>query len=369
VHLKIDVKDFGALDNGQAVTAYKLGNAQGMSVTVMNLGATITSILTPDKRGQIDDVVLGYAAAQDYLDQHVYMGAIIGRYAGRIAKARFTLDGKDYALNANDGPNNLHGGQIGFDQKIWSAKTRLNDQTASVTFHLISPHLDEGFPGHLDVRVTYSLNNHNQIFLDYEAKADRATHVNLSQHCYFNLEGTNSRNILDHKLIIKAKRYTPLAEANIPSGDIMPVADTPMDFQTGKRIGRHINANHEQIRLGGGYDHNYVLDGNGAIPEFASVLPPHLPPLAAILSAPISGRVMRLYTDKPGLQFYSGNFLHAGLIDRAGRAYAARSGLCLETQYFPDSPNKPQFPSTVIMPGQDYKHRTVYEFGYEDHIS
>lgn len=365
---KIDIENFGTLSNGQAVTAYKLSNGTGISVTLMNLGASITSILTPDKMGRIDDVALGYAKAQDYLDQRVYMGAIIGRYAGRIAQARFTLDGIDYVLCKNDGPNNLHGGKIGFDKKIWLAQTRLNDQTASVTFHLVSPHLDEGFPGQLDVRVTYSLNNQNQLWVDYDATADRATHVNLSQHCYFNLEGTNSRNILDHKLMIKARRYTPLAECAIPTGDIMPAAGTPMDFQISKPIGRDINGDHEQIRLGGGYDHNFVLDGHEALPGAVSAAPPHLPPLAAVLSAPLSGRIMRLYTDKPGLQFYSGNFLHSGLIDRSGQAYAARSGLCLETQYFPDSPNKPQFPSTRIAPGQDYKHKTIYEFGCEGNI-
>lgn len=351
---EINITGFGALSDGQAVSAYELRNAKGMSVTIMDLGATILSLRVPDKNGHIEDVVLGYGTAQDYLDQHVYMGSVLGRYAGRIADGRFRLDGADYVLAQNNGPNNLHGGNIGFDQKIWSAEMGKTSKTAFVTFSLTSLHLDEGFPGRLDARVTYSLNNQNQLIIDYAAEADRPTHVNLSQHSYFNLEGESSRSILDHELMIKARAFTPLGAASIPTGKVTPLAGTPLDFQTPKPIGRDINADHEQMVLGSGYDHNFVLDGGERTPD--------LPPLAAILSAPLSGRVMTLYTDMPGVQFYSGNFLRPELIDRAGQPLARRAGLCLETQYFPDSPNKPQFPSTRLDPGQVYKHRTVFEF-------
>jgi aldose 1-epimerase len=343
---------FGRLPDGQAVESFTLTNARGIEMRAISYGAIIVSLRVPDRDGRLDDVVLGHDDLAGYLAKSAYLGALIGRYGNRIAGGRFTLDGKTYSLVTNNGPNHLHGGTRGFDKVLWKAEPFERPGEAGIVFTRRSPDGEEGYPGRLDVRVTYTLNDRNELSFEYVATTDKPTIVNLTQHSYFNLAGDGKRDILGHELTIEADRYTPVDKTLIPTGVLAPVAGTPFDFRKPTAIGARIGADHEQIRHGGGYDHNYVLNGKGGALA-----------LAARVYEPTTGRTMDVATTEPGLQFYSGNFLDGSIKGKAGRAYARRYGFCLETQHFPDSPNKPAFPSTVVRPGQEYRTKTVLTFG------
>jgi aldose 1-epimerase len=343
-------ESFGQLPDGRPVTLFRLRNASGMEVEVLNYGAIIRAIRVPDREGNRGDVVLGFDSLAAYLQPHPYIGAVVGRYANRIGGARFVLDGQPYELAANDGPNHLHGGLKGFDKVLWEAEPFTNGTEAGVRFTYVSPDGEEGYPGTLRATVTYTLADSNALVIDYEATTDKPTIVNLTQHAYFNLAGRG--DILNHELQLLADFYTPVDERLIPTGEICPVAGTPLDFRTPQRIGARIDTDHEQIRRGRGYDHNFVLrhTERGALE------------LAARVYEPTSGRIMRVYTTEPGIQFYSGNFLDGSLTGKGGMVYGRRTGFCLETQHFPDSPNKTHFPSPVLRPGETYRSRTVYAF-------
>jgi aldose 1-epimerase len=328
-----------------------LKNTPGMEVRVVPYGGIITSIRVPDREGRFDDVVLGYDNADAYVRNNgPHMGAIIGRYGNRIAKGMFTLDGQTFHLALNNGPNHLHGGIKGFDKVLWQAEEFRNADGTGVIFRYTSADGEEGYPGKLDVRVTYTLNDRNELIVDYSATSDKATPVNLTQHSYFNLAGV-TRDVLDHELTINADRFTPVDETLIPTGTLAPVDGTPFDFRKPIAIGARIGEDHEQLRFGKGYDHNYVINrsGEGLVP-------------AAHVYEPSTGRVLDVSTTEPGVQFYSGNFLDGSITGKSGRTYQQRFGFCLETQHYPDSPNKPDFPSTILRPGSEYKSRTVFAF-------
>jgi len=344
---------FGNTDKGELVEVYTLKNANGMEVRAITYGGIITSLRVADKNGRFDDVVLGFETLDRYLSGHPYFGAIIGRYGNRIGKAKFTLDGVEYKLAANNGPNHLHGGLKGFDKVVWQAQPFESREGAGVVFTYTSPDGEEGYPGTLTARVTYTLTNQNELIFDYYATADKATPVNLTQHTYFNLAGDGKRDILGHVLTLNADHFTPVDDTLIPTGEIRSVAGTPMDFTKPTAIGARIDQRDEQLIFGRGYDHNFVLNRKGAGLE-----------LAARVEEPESGRVMEVFTTEPGVQFYTGNFLD-GTITGKGGVYRQRYGFCLETQHFPDSPNKPGFPSTVLRPGAVYQSRTVYKFSVQ----
>jgi aldose 1-epimerase len=352
----VETEPFGETPEGIPVELYTLTNAHGLEVRAMTYGGVILSLKVPDRDGNLGDVVLGYDTLEGYLKVSPYFGAIIGRYGNRIANARFTLDGEDYSLAANNGPNALHGGVRGFDKVIWRAEPFKSDEGVGVVFAYTSPDGEEGYPGTLEARVTYTLTDANELVFSYHAITDEATPVNLTQHTYFNLAGDGSGDILGHELMLNASRYTPVDSTLIPTGEIVAVAGTPFDFTTSTAIGAHIDAEDEQIGFGGGYDHNYVLDrGDGE--EMT---------LAARVYEPTTGRVMEVTTSEPGVQFYSGNFLDGTITGKGGHVYEQRSGFCLETQHYPDSPNQPDFPSTVLRPGEQYRSRTVYRFSVND---
>lgn len=337
---------FGKTPDGHQVSAYTLTNAHGTTAKVMTLGATLTELHVPDKAGKAVDVVLGFDTAADYRsDANQYFGATTGRVANRVAKGMFTLDGKEYRLAVNNGPNALHGGvRRSLEKVVWDA-----EKTADgVTFSYTSPDGEEGFPGTLKIRVTYTLTEKNELRIEYAAVTDKPTPVNLTNHSYFNLSGAGSDTVLDHIVTIHADRYTPTDDTLIPTGKIAPVAGTPLDFTRPARIGARIE---ELIKTAAiGYDHNFVLNrsGDGTVE-------------AAVVHDPASGRTMRVFTDQPGVQFYTGNFLknQAG---KGGKTYRIRSALCLETQHFPDSVNHPNFPSVILKPGEKYAHVCVYAF-------
>lgn len=339
---------FGALPDGTPVERFTLKNAAGIEVRAITYGGIITSILTPDRAGTMGDIVLGFDSLDGYLGDHPFFGAIIGRYGNRIGGGRFTLDGQEYRLATNNGPNHLHGGVRGFDKHVWQAEVLANN---AVRFSRVSPDGEEGYPGTLHVQVTYSLTNYNELIVDYAATTDLPTHVNLTQHSYFNLAGTG--DIRGHELTIDADRYTPVDATLIPTGALTPVEGTPFDFRTPTAIGARIDDPHPQIKNGLGYDHNWVLNRR----DETSLL------IAARVAEPTSGRTLEVATTEPGLQFYAGNFLDGTLKGKGGQAYGHRSGFCLETQHFPDSPNKPDFPPTVLRPGETYSTRTVFKFG------
>jgi aldose 1-epimerase len=343
---------YGRLPDGQAVESFTVKNAAGIEMRAISYGAIIVSLRVPDRNGKLDDVVLGHDTLQGYLDKPAYLGALIGRYGNRIAGGRFTLDGQTYSLVTNNGPNHLHGGTRGFDKVPWKAEPFERPGEAGIVFTRRSPDGEEGYPGNLDVRVTYTLNDRNELSFDYAATTDKPTIVNLTQHSYFNLAGDGKRDILGHELVIEADRYTPVDKTLIPTGVLARVSGTPFDFRKSTAIGARIGADDEQIKAGGGYDHNYVLKGSGGALT-----------LAARVYEPTTGRTMDVATTEPGLQFYSGNFLDGSIKGKAGRAYAHRYGFCLETQHYPDSPNKPSFPSTVVRPGKEYRTKTVLTFG------
>lgn len=345
---------FGTTPDGQAVELITLTNGHGVEVRAMSYGGIIVSLKVPDRNGALGDVVLGYDDLDGYLGETPYFGALIGRYGNRIGGSRFSLDGTAYQLEDNDGPNSLHGGVQGFDKHVWNAVAVATDNSASARFTRTSPDGEGGYPGALSVQVTYTLTGDNELVVDYHATTDRATPVNLTQHSYFNLAGDGSGDILGHRLTLNASRYTPVDETLIPTGELAPVEGTPFDFRTPHAIGERIGAEDGQIGFGGGYDHNFVLDRDGAAPD--SLV------LAARVEEPVSGRVMEIRTTEPGIQFYSGNFLDGTLTGKAGHAYEHRNGFCLETQHFPDAPNQPAFPSTILRPGEEYRTRTVFAF-------
>ena len=343
---------FGTLPDGTAVEVFTLTNANGLELRAITLGATIVSLRVPDRAGRFDDIVLGHDRVEGYVSSSPYFGSIVGRYANRIAKGAFSLDGKTYALATNNAPNHLHGGVKGFDKIVWKAEPVAAADGAAVAFSMTSPDGDEGYPGTLRVRVTYTLTNKNELIVDYDASADKATPVNLSQHSYFNLAGDGSGDILGHVLSINADRFTPVDATLIPTGELTPVSGTPFDFRTPTAIGARIAADDEQLRRGKGYDHNFVLNRPGA-----GLVP------AARVVAPTTGRTLDIATTEPGIQFYSGNFLDGTITGKSGHVYRHRTGFCLETQHFPDSPNQPAFPSTILKPGETYRSRTVFTFG------
>jgi len=337
---------YGEID-GNKITQYTLTNPKGMSVKILNYGGTVTDIMAPDKDGKMGDVVLGYDSLSGYLQTgNPYFGCLVGRYANRIANAKFTLDGKTYQLAANDHGNTLHGGLKGFDKRIWTASDMNSDSLSSIKFSYDSKDGEEGYPGNMHTEVVYTLTGDNQLKIDYTATTDKATPVNLTNHCYFNLSAGADSTILDHELMLKADKYTPVNDKLIPTGKIDNVKGTPMDFITAKKIGKDI------AQVTGGYDHNWVLNKNeGVLVMIGS------------LYHPASGRYMEVLTTQPGIQFYSGNFLDGTLKNtRGGAKYVQHAGLCLETQHFPDSPNQPSFPNTILKPGEVYKHTTVYAF-------
>ncbi len=346
---------FGTTADGTAVDLFTLTNARGVEVRAMTYGATIVSLRTPDRGGHLGDIVLGYPTLAGYLAQSPYFGAIVGRYGNRIAKGRFSLDGKAYQLATNNGPNHLHGGVKGFDKVVWSAEPAESDSSVAVTFSYLSPAGEEEYPGTLHARVTYTLTDRDELRVDYLATTDQATPVNLTQHSYFNLAGAGTRDILGHELMIAADHYTPVDATLIPTGEIAPVAGTPFDFRTPTAIRARIDQNDVQLQNGKGYDHNWVLNRAGAA-EGALV---H----AARVSEPTTGRTLDVFTNEPGIQFYSGNFLDGTITGKDGRVYRHRYGFCLETQHFPDSPNHPNFPSTILRPGREYRSTTVFQFG------
>lgn len=342
---------FGKTADGRDIQLYTLTNKNGMTVAITNYGGIVQSIKTPDRNGKLDDIVLGFETADGYLKEHPYFGALIGRYGNRIAKATFTLNGQVYKLAANDGPNHLHGGIRGFDKQLWSARESAEPASQRLELTYVSKDGEEGYPGTLSTTVVYTLTDENELRIDYTATTDKDTVLNLTNHSYFNLAGQGSSDILGHQIMIAADRFTPVDATLIPTGELKPVEGTPFDFRKATAIGARINAQDEQITRGRGYDHNFVLNRAGS--DLA---------LAARVTEPTSGRVMEVLTTQPGVQFYTGNFLDGTLTGKAGRVYQHRYGFCLETQHFPDSPNQPKFPSTVLKPGEKYQTTTVYRF-------
>lgn len=334
-----------ALGAKMEMKTFVLKNSKGMEVHVINYGGIVTKMLVPDRDGKIADVVLGFDKAEDYQKhpEHPYFGAIIGRYGNRIAKGKFTLDGKEYKLAVNNGPNHLHGGIKGFDKVFWDVKEGKNTLSLSYT----SKDGEEGYPGNLKVNVTYTLTDNNELKIDYVATTDKATPVNLTNHSYFNLSADKSQSILNHELMINADAYTMVDKDLTPTGEQKAVKGTEMDFTKSKVIGKDIAA----VKEGGGFDHNWILRDQSKAMK-----------LAATLYDPKSGRMMEVMTMEPGIQFYSGNFLDGKLVGKNGDAYLKNDGLCLETQHFPDSPNHPNFPTTTLKPGETYKTSTVYKF-------
>ncbi len=350
---RVRVQPLGTLDDGRQVQLFVLGNAQGMTVEISDLGGIIVSLSVADQAGNFADVTTGFDNPQPYIDGAGFMGAIVGRYANRIADAKFTIDNVEYVLARNNGDNAIHGGLIGFDKKIWDAEFSSDSDSAQLTLQTFSADGEEGYPGLVEAQVVYTLNDENQLIIDYTATTDKTTVINLTNHAYFNLEGQADGNILDHEIMINADRFTPVDSASIPTGEIAEVANTPLDFRTAKTIGRDIDYGHEQIQFGSGFDHNFVI--NHVAPGDVT--------LAASVYAPRSGRTLNVYTDQPGMQFYTGNFLNGRLVGKENTVYQRRAAFCLETQHFPDSPNKPNFPSTLLRTGERYATRTIFEFG------
>ena len=353
----ITSEPFGRVD-GKAVERYTLANDNGMRVSVLTYGGIVQSLVVPDRNGIGGDVALGFDSIEDYMELSPYFGAIVGRYANRIAQGRFEFDGETYELAVNNPPNALHGGERGFDKVIWTAEQLDSPDGPSLLLSYTSPDGEEGYPGTLDVTVTYTVTQDNELRIEYAAATDAPTVVNLSNHSYFNLAGEGSGSILDHVLQFNASFYTPVDETSIPTGEIAPVAGTAFDFTTAHTIAEHIrNASDEQIAIGLGYDHNVVLDRDD--PEDTSMIQ------AAVVTEPTSGRVMTVSTTEPGVQFYSGNLLTGAFGGKSGRTYRQSDGFCLETQHFPDSPNRPNFPSTELRPGEEFRSMTVYTFSAE----
>jgi len=352
-HDSISSALFGHTPAGTAVELYTLRNSQGMEARIATYGGIITSITAPDRTGHYADVVLGYDTLAGYLEDSPYFGALIGRYGNRIAHGKFTLDGKTYTLAINNGPNSLHGGKVGFDKVVWNvAKAQVTPRGPQLTLHYLSRNGEEGYPGNLNVTAIYTLTEDNALRLDYSATTDRDTVVNLTQHSYFNLRGVDHPgDVLGHIVKIEADRFTPVDSSLIPTGELRSVAGTPFDFREPTPTGARIDGTDEQLRFGKGYDHNWVLNtGTGTLSLDARVYEPE------------SGRVLEVLSTQPGLQFYTGNFLDGSITGKGGWNYQFRNGFCMEPQHFPDSPNHPNFPSTVLKPGQTYRNTIVFRF-------
>jgi len=350
----IQVSDYGVTAKGDSVKKYTLTNKNGMKVEVISYGGIITSLTAPGKNGKYEDVVLGFTKPEDYFSGNPYFfGALIGRYGNRIANAAFTLEGKTYKLDKNDGPNSLHGGRNGFDTRIWTVEPVENAQLPTLKLTYVSADGEEGFPGKLTTTVFYTLTDDDALEISYEAETDKATVVNLTQHSYFNLSGDFTKPVTDHEMQINADRFLPVNKTIIPTGELRQVKGTPFDFTVSKPIGKDIDSDDEQLRLGEGYDHNWIPNGKGLR-------------TIATVHHPESGRVMEVMSDQPGVQFYSGNFLDGKYETKTGGKYEKRSGFCLETQHYPDSPNQPAFPSTELKPGQKYQTKTIYKFSVKN---
>jgi len=350
--MSVDVKPFGKTADGTAVEIYTLKNAAGVEVRIMTRGATIQTILAPDKNGTLADVTLGFDSVDGYLSpSHSYFGCIVGRYGNRIAGGAFSLGGKSYTLAKNNGPNALHGGPKGFNTAVWKAKKVERPDAVGVEMTYLSKDGEEGYPGNLDTTITYTLNAQSELRMDYLATTDKETVLNLTNHAYFNLAGAGDGDILGHVMMIAADRFTPVDKTLIPTGELRPVTGTPFDFLKPTAIGARIGDKDEQVGFGGGYDHNFVLNRKDA-----SMV------LAARVTEPASGRVLEVLTTEPGVQFYSGNFLDGSAKGKGGKVYSKRFGFCLETQHFPDSPNHANFPSTILEPGKKYATATVHKF-------
>lgn len=348
----ISAQPFGLTPDGQAVERYVLKNRHGIEMVAMNYGGIILSLRTPDRDGQFDDIVLGHDTLPPYITNPPFFGALIGRYANRIAKGRFSLDGHTYQLATNDGPNHLHGGARGWDHAVWRVEPFNDKRGVGLELSRTSPDGEEGYPGRVKATVTYTLTDQDQLRIDYVATADRPTIVNLTQHSYFNLAGAHGATVLGHELTINADRYTPIDATLIPTGELAPVSGTPFDFRRATTIGARISQKDAQLERGRGYDHNFVL--NHAADGLT---------LAANVYEPSTGRTLEVRTTEPGLQFYSGNFLDGAISGKNGVAYGQRTGFCLETQHFPDSPNRAEFPSTAIAPDSPFRSTTIFTFG------
>jgi aldose 1-epimerase len=341
------------MPDGTVIDLFTLTNAHGVSVRAITFGAILVSIKVPDPSGRLEDVAIGHDTLDGYLTRSRFFGAAVGRYGNRIGGAQFTLDGREYPLAKNNGPNHLHGGITGFDKVVWRGAVTQDPRGASVVFARTSPDGEEGYPGTLDSTISYTLTASDELVIEYQATTDKTTHVNLTNHSYFNLAGDGSGDVLAHRLTLYADRYTPVDAGQIPTGELAPVEGTPFDFRRETPIGARIDSPHDQLRIGGGYDHNFVINRNG----------PGLVRAARVVE-PSSGRTLEVSTTEPGVQFYSGNRLDGSITGKGGHVYGARAGFCLETQHFPDSPNKPQFPSTVLRPGEVYRSATVFRFGW-----
>lgn len=349
--MSIEKKNFGTLPDGTAADIFTLKNSRGISVDITNFGGIIVSILVPDKNGNFDDVALGYRNLEKYMDNDGYIGALIGRHANRIENAEFELNGRVHALARNDGNNHLHGGNTGFHNVLWKAEVVNADGGEKLVLTHFSPDGEENYPGNLKIRVEYSLTEENGLKIDYRAVSDKDTVVNLTNHAYFNLAGHASGDVLNHEIYINADKFTPIDGEGIPTGEIREVKGTVMDFTRRKSFAEGLNSQDPQIINGKGYDHNWVLNTKGNIDA-----------VAAELYHPESGRVMQVFTTKPGVQFYSGNFLKETLIGKENAVYRKRTGLCLETQYFPNAMKHKHFPSPVLKAGEQYHHITIYKF-------
>jgi aldose 1-epimerase len=345
----VTTQNWGLTASGEEVHLFTLKNAAGMEATITDYGGILVSLTAPDREGRFADVVLGFDKLEPYLGKHPHFGCITGRYANRIGGASFTLDGIEYPVTANSGKNHIHGGRLAFDKKVWQARV-LPDRNGIELRHL-SPDGDEGFPGTLDCTVTYLLDDANRLVIEYRATTDKPTVVNLTNHSYFNLAGEGSGDILGHELQIHAEAFTPTDDDLIPTGEVSSLLGTALDFTSPRRIGERIDASFKPLLQGKGYDHNYVLKGEGLRP-------------AARVRDPVSGRVMEVSTTEPGVQLYTGNHLK-GVAGKSGHVYEARHGFCLETQKFPDSPNKPQFPTATLRPGETYRHTAIFQFSAE----
>lgn len=344
----IDEQSFKGTFKGKNVALYTLKNKNGVIAQVTNFGAKIVSIYAPDRDGEFKDVLQGFDTIDEWLNGFPYFGAICGRYANRIANGKFTIDGVESSLPINNGPNSLHGGQEGFNNQVFEV---VSSSKSSVKLKYVSVDGEEGYPGNLNFSVTYTLTENNELILDYYATTDKATHVNICSHGFFNLAGCDDSDISGHTMMINAMNYTPVNDVQIPTGEIVPVAGTPMDFTKPYVIGDRIDDDTDQLKYGAGYDHNWVIDK--PLGELG---------LAAVYSEPKSGRVMEVFTTQPGIQFYSANWFDGSDVGKGGTAYTKRSAVCLEAQHYPDSPNQPQFPSTLLKPGEEYKETCIYKF-------
>lgn len=349
--MNVEQQSYGQTPDGTPVSLYTLATDKGMQVQITNYGGIIVSLTVPGRDGTPADVVLGFDALDEYVGHNPFFGCIVGRYGNRIAQGRFTLDGVEYELAQNDGRNHLHGGRVGFDKRVWDAELVEDEGLAGLKLTYISPAGEEGYPGTLTTTVLYTVSENNGLGIEYTATTDKATVVNLTNHSYFNLAGAGVGDILGHELLINARRFTPVSESLIPTGELQDVTGTPFDFRQLTPIGARINADNEQLRHGRGYDHNWVVNGEPGIMR-----------LAARAYEPLTGRMLEVHTTEPGIQFYAGNMMPPRMNGKGGQVYVRRGGFCLETQHYPDSPNRPEFPSTALRPGKVYHTKTTFTF-------